>query len=997
MEFGNSRRHRQGSVSALLLLLATSLFGSAAWAAGPNLYFNIPAGDALKTLPQFISQSKIEMLYLTDSVRGLQTHAISGDLEASDALRQMLEGTHLQFEFDSDYSFASIKLEEKRPELIGPPTALAGIALSAARDERRDSLDILKQTFGAEQKLEEVVVTGTLIHGVLDIMSPLTFVTRNEMKKTSYATVQDALQTLPVNFGGGPSEDFNAQGNFGRGVSANLRGLGAGATLVLVNGRRQPFSGTQGDFVDVSNIPWSAVDRIEILPDGASALYGSDAIAGVINVIMRKDIEGAESQARIGAAPGGASERLVSHLFGREWDGGNALLSYQFSERTALAAAERAYAANTDKRSLGGTDHRSFRSSPGNILDPSTLLPAYGIPAAGDDNAVTLADLRPNDINLQNRYSSMELLPDRRMHNLFFSGSQHLSDRAELFAEARYSKRDISQQLYAFDQVVVVPSTNPFAVNPYASSPYVLVGYSFLNDLGPIVLTAGTQTYGATVGVKTEIASDWRVTLSGSYGREGTNYTTYNQPDPTALDAALADKDPATAFNPFSSGATNRATLDAVRTTQRGRAVSSITGATFIADGPVAKLPTGPVRLAVGGEWRNEGFAHGLSALNRFERTVESAFAELSVPIIGNADDLRAVPRLELSLAGRYESYSDFGTTSNPKIGLRWAPSDSVKLRTSWGTSFRAPKLVDIYDTSQNLALLAPLRDPQAASGISVILARLGNNPDLKEETATTWTAGIDLAPASARGLSLSLTYYAIDYEHRILAPGLASPFDILLQEDQWGAVITRKPLQSDIDAICASPVFSGPVAQCSSVPVAAIIDYRVRNLAATRIKGLDLRIDRSLDTRYGTFSFGLNGGYILSFEQAVSNTSPRIDIVDTVGNPLSLRLRGTVEWYQHDWEQQGPGVSLTVNHSGGYTDTENQARRSVDALTTLDVRLGYRTASGDGLLDSVELGLNAANVFNRAPPFLDREMGYDAQNTEPYGRVLSLTLQKKW
>src|SRR5262249_22447144 len=114
--------------------------------------------------------------------------------------------------------------------------------------------------------------------------SPLEFVTKKDMKKTPYATVQDALQALPMNFGGGPSEDFSGTGNYARGSSANLRGLGAGATLVLINGHRQPYSGLEGDFVDVSNIPWSAVDRIEVLPDGASALYGSDAIAGVVNV-----------------------------------------------------------------------------------------------------------------------------------------------------------------------------------------------------------------------------------------------------------------------------------------------------------------------------------------------------------------------------------------------------------------------------------------------------------------------------------------------------------------------------------------------------------------------------------------------------------------------------------------------------------------------------------------------------------------------------------------
>src|SRR5262249_10226309 len=162
----------------------------------------------------------------------------------------------------------------------GPETPQAALANAAAttREIWRGRPDVPVQALAEEQKLEEVVITGTLIHGVLDIMSPLQFVSRDDMKRTSYATVQDALSGLTLSGGGGQSEDYAGNGNFARGVAANLRGLGSGATLVLINGHRQPFSGALGDFVDLSNIPWSAVERIEVLPDGASALYGSDAI-----------------------------------------------------------------------------------------------------------------------------------------------------------------------------------------------------------------------------------------------------------------------------------------------------------------------------------------------------------------------------------------------------------------------------------------------------------------------------------------------------------------------------------------------------------------------------------------------------------------------------------------------------------------------------------------------------------------------------------------------
>ncbi|HVX90870.1 MAG TPA: TonB-dependent receptor, partial [Candidatus Paceibacterota bacterium] len=860
--------------------------------------------------------------------------------------------------------------------------------------------DLPVQALAGEQKLEEVVVTGTLMHGVLDIVSPLQFVTRNDMNRTSYATVQDALQALTVTGGGGVSEVSGSPGNFGRGVSANLRGLGSGATLVLIDGQRQPFSGTQGDFVDVSNIPWSAVERVEVLPDGTSALYGSDAIAGVINVIMRKDLDGGETVARLGSGTGGADERLVAQTFGTSWDSGRALLSYQYSERTSLDASQRPYAALADKSRFGGSDYRSFRSAPGNILDPVSLQPAYGIPAGQDGSALRQSDLLPGDINLQNRYATMQLLPEKKMHGVFFSGAQDITERIQLTAEGRYSERKVGQRFYGLDQILAVPKSNPYAlnINPYPAAPYVLVGYNFLNDLGPIGISAETQTYGGTLGVNSQLSSSWRLKFAHSYGHETLKAITENLPNQAALATALASSDPATAFNAFGDGVHNSpAVLDSIRATQRDHGESSVTSTTLIADGDVLQLPAGALKVAIGGERRLEQFGNAVTGGMPFERDVNSLFTELAVPIIGAPGDSRAAPRLELSIAGRYEHYSDFGSTMNPKIGLRWAPSNSLKVRTSWGTSFKAPRLTDLYDFSHNSALLTSVRDPRSPTGSSLILAHQANNPGLKQETARTWTAGIDFAFQSIRDLTLSLTYYSIDYTDRIVSPGLGSPANILLQEDQWASVITRNPSAAAIAAVCDSPYFRGVPSQCKAASVAAIIDFDWRNLAATQVRGIDLKLDDTLDTRYGNFRFALNSGYVLSFEQAVSDTSPMRNVVDTVGNPLAFRFRGSVDWYQHRWDLPGFGASLTIDHSGSYKDVSVLAERDVDAFTSVDLRMSYRTASGAGILSNTEIGLNATNIFNTAPPFVDREDGYDVLNALPYGRVVSFTLQKNW
>jgi hypothetical protein len=263
---------------------------------------------------------------------------------------------------------------------------------------------------------------------------------------------------------------------------------------------------------------------------------------------------------------------------------------------------------------------------------------------------------------------------------------------------------------------------------------------------------------------------------------------------------------------------------------------------------------------------------------------------------------------------------------------------------------------------------------------------------------ADTWTAGIDFAPRSIPGLGISLTYYSINYNDRIVLPGPVPPSDILLQEDAWSSVINRQPTKEQVSAICRSPAFNGAtVGQCESASISGIVDLRVRNLAATRVRGLDLKIDRSFATDLGTFDLGLNSGYVLSFRQALSNTSPMTSVLDTVGNPLAFRLRGTADWYQHGFDRPGFAGSLTVDRFGGYEDVQDMSQTQVGAVTTVDLRGSYRTLSGSGPLDDLEFSLNASNLFDTAPPFVDRSSGFDAINAQPFGRVISFTVQKRW
>ena len=537
MDVTESKRLHRRFRSALLALIA-SLAGPGAWAAAPKIAFNIPAGEFSQSVLEFYAQSRIEIFYASvGSVTGVKTQAVVGELEVSEALTRMLAGTGFTFEFENEHSVLVKRAEGAE--------VLAEVSPAISRPQRLDDAHNRLSTLtpnpaGQSQNLQEIVVTGSYLHGLRDIVSPLIIIGGREKKQAPYATVQDVLRALPSNLGGAPSEEFSFNTNFNRGSGVNLHGLGSGATLVLVNGQRQPVSGIEGDFVDVSTIPLSAVDRIEVLPDGASALYGSDAIAGVVNVIMRNNLSGGETSARLGTALGGGNEVAVSQLLGNHWDGGEWLFAYQFSQRTALAATDRAYSASADKRPFGGTDQRSFFSNPGNILDPVTLQPVFALPNGQNGIALRPQDLLPGVVNLENQVKWRDLLPERSTHSAFLTGSRKIGDRFEVFGEGRYNQRNITATERPYDQLLFVPSSNPFFVDPFGGSPFVIVAYNFVNEFGPITDAGKTETYTATVGLKANISELWRATLSAFHGTERMRWAGYNLVDFALLDEKLA-------------------------------------------------------------------------------------------------------------------------------------------------------------------------------------------------------------------------------------------------------------------------------------------------------------------------------------------------------------------------------------------------------------------------------------------------------------------------
>jgi iron complex outermembrane recepter protein len=976
---------------------ATLLLADEARADGPSTQFKLPAEPLPQALLDFYHQCGIQPAFqATPELAARKSNAVAGVMDGSQALTLMLKGSGYTFRFDTDHSVDVIPIEAP-----SSPAPAAAPVRPVARVAHRGS-----ESEQDQGRLEQVDVTGSLIQGVQDAVAPLVYVKQQQLAQADFATVEDALYSLPIISLNGPREDLGIDANYQYGAGLDLRGLGVGATLVLVNGQRQPLSGLNGDFVDVSTIPWSAVERVEVLPDGASALYGSDAVAGVVNIIMRDDFHGAESQVRYGSAIDGRREVMASQLLGTNWSGGHAMLAYQYSDTTPLDAAARAYAANADKTPYGGGDYDSYYSNPGNILNPTTLQPAYGIPVGQSGRGLTPGALSSN-INLENQFAQEQLFPEVEANELYATATQELNERLELFFEGRFAERDALRNYFPDTEILTIPASNPFYVNPYGGVPYTLVAYSFSQDYGPERFSAGSQVYVGTAGGKLQLGSTWQATLSESYGRQSLRSDQYNLADLQTLATYLADPNPATAFDPFGDGSnTNPATLAAIERVYPLHALSTIEYTRLLVDGSLFSMPAGDAKLAVGAERREEGLSHDVSdPLNPAEETIpqsyarhiEALFSQLILPLVGDPANTRAAPQLELNVAGRYEHYSDFGSTFNPTFRVQWVPIQVLKLRASWGRSFRAPTLDDLYDTSQNVDASVVLADPRSPTGRSLVLVEQGSNPNLKQETAKTWTAGFDLAPMFLPDSTFSLTYYSIDYEDRIAQPAADDPFAILIEGAEWAPVINRNPSQAQIDAVCNSPDYLGSVSACLASSPAAIVDGRLANLATTKTTGLDMNVRDSFGGPLGRIDLGVTANYVFYFDQAVTDTSPAVDIVNTINNPLALRLRGTIGWSREGPRLPGPGFDLTVNYTGGYKNPGSTLVPNVSPWTTVDARVFYRTRPDSGWLSGMELSINAVNVLNHDPPFVDDEYGYDEYNVQPLGRVVSADITKRW
>jgi iron complex outermembrane receptor protein len=871
-----------------------------------------------------------------------------------------------------------------RPSTLLGRSAWGALALAIASPALAQEEAPATEAQAAEQ---DIVVTGSRIRGIDPVGSAVIAIDADQIMEEPVTSTNDILRRVPqvvslgANRAGGNAQ--NGAANATRGAGINLRGLSTNATLLLYDGKRLPPQGTQGQFTDPSAIPSIALGRIEVVADGTSAVYGSDAVAGVVNLILRKDFSGIEVRGRYGITDADYYEAQAALLVGHKWDTGWIMAAGEYAKNNNLFGSELDFY-TSDNRSRGGRDLRGTNCAPGTIVASGVN---YAIPTGGVTSA-NVGSLVAGTRNLCEFRDIAQVIPDQERWSGVAALSQEITDGIRIFADGFYSRRS-GTLLFNPTANATVPSTNPFFVSPVPGATSVTVQTTFLGATGALPNPYWASTWNASAGIEADLFGDFQGTVYYAQGRsEEVADRRRSGINAGALAAALADTNPATALNVF-GGANNPATLARITDNYfviEGKTKLEVINAQM--DGSLFAIPGGNVRIAMGAEHRVEytytslltgQAATQVRTASDGTRNVDAVFAELFVPIVGADNAAPGLERLNLSLALRHENYSDFGSTTNPKIGVTYSPWTGLVLKGTYGTSFRAPTFSEVSTIGGGAGLYFDTLPGPSGNQIGIGIA--GGNPGLKPEQATTWSFGVDVAPPSIPGFTASVNYFRIDYTDQIQAlrgtPGL-------LTNPIYSQFVQFNPTPAQVAALVNSGL---PInAAINQSLVTFISDGRRQNLGTSLFRGLDFTAAYRWNWGGVDLDAGFQGTYVLDYLFEAVPGAGLVDVLDTIGFTQQFRTQADIGAKIGGFKSR-----LTWNHLNGYTNTTSTVVREVSNYDTFDLLVGY------DFTDRINLSLDVRNLFDEDPPFVDTTNGFDPQASNPIPRMFAITANVKF
>ena len=1067
------RRYLDGLIRTIVALLCSVVCAlgagirpaQAAMELGQEKHFDIPPQQLPAALLKFSEQSGVQVTSPGQLVEGKKSPGVVGTYNPARALALLLKDTSLNYDVVDGNTVVIIGPANSRVSRNDlQKTGAAGNAALPPSDGRQLKLaqaassDVAQNqgvagSVGADNSppvasdqqrvaLEEVIVTGSSIKQIEgETALPVQVLKREDIERTGATSVEELFRQVSAADSAGHAVAAQATGLGGAAISTiSLRGLTSARTLVLIDGKRASVygggsGGASGSSVDISSIPIASIERLEILKDGASAVYGSDAIAGVVNFILRKNFQGAEVSATGGTPTehGGGQNQTVSAYVGHGdivQDRYNAALGVNFEHDSALLGADRSFAT---RYSPGyGNDVTSGFAFPANVAIPAnpanTVLPKGGTRNPLVPNcSPSLADANfPTQCRFDNSPSD-SLQPEDRKISVSFNGELAVTGTSQLYTQDSYSQVKtvttvqpvplsyqnpllpgnpynaylanlLATQYPGYKNPAVTGNVGAFLLPP--TSPYYPTAFATKNGINGQPLNLIYRDF-ANGQRRTEDTADTIRFVAGFKGdTAGWDYDSwflYSQvkvkEDLQAGYALYSEIMPlldSGVINPFGPTTDPTALAAAQADTFTGQDFATKTSITSV-NGRISRelvqLPAGPLSAAAGAELRRETFdfnpvpaiqtgdvtGQGGNVLpESASRNVESAFVEFNAAVVQG---------LQADAAVRFDNYQGIGNTVNPKGSLRWQPIQPLLVRASAGTGFRAPSLTDLYAAQATSVTSNGTRDPIQCPVFSAnnpacsfqFTTTTGGNPHLIPEKSQSYTLGMVIEPV--KDLSIDLDSFWIFLKNQIVNGGLS--YATILQNAQ------------------TATQFANLITRNAAGQIVAISQINA-NLFKTELSGLDIDLKYRLHVgNSGLLSLFGNGTYFYRYvtQNPDGTWSSQVDKglnqVSPNGGIISRwRYSATAAYELGPW-----GVSLTENFQKRYHDAASSISATPRYVSAYETVNGQFFFTG---LKSFKFTLGVNNLFNRSPPYANYAAttnnfigGYDITYGDPLGRFV--------
>lgn len=823
--------------------------------------------------------------------------------------------------------------------------ALASVGAASAQDAPASTDPQTQQP----TELSAVAVTGSRIRRVdTETANPVFTMSRQAIEDSGYMTVGDLIQHLPNVAGAGMTPADNSYGGTGA-STVSLRGLGSERTLVLLNGIRY-YAG------DMNALPANMIERIEVLKDGASAVYGSDAIAGVVNVITRQTLDGVDLAAYYGGSDkGDAFTRSYQLTFGKSFDQGSFVAGLNYSDQDALSSADRDWSKTPVALSYGKTVFSGSSTIPNgrfavsrataSALDPSLNCSGAGntsstvyltrIAGAAGTSATDFRCYIPSGTgnDTYDYAGETQLGTPQERYSLFTHASYDLNPSVSAFVDGFYTHTE-SDSTLASDPLLAgnygVVASGDSVYNPFGTD---ITNFSIrLTDLGQRVRSYDRDDVQITTGLKGRLGRfDWdtsftyakqqqRITKTGSIylpALQNAIGPSYYDADGVARcgtpTATISGCTPLNIFGPLSAEdlKSMSPTLINLYDGKQLDFLANITGTLF-------DLPAGPLGMAAGYEHRRQEsdfrpdylLANGLvdatpEAASGGAYDVDELYAEFAVPLLAEKPFAES---LNLTAGVRYSDYSTFGGTTNSKWGLEWRPYRDLLVRASYADIFRAPTIDDLYggQTGDTPTIVDPCSGAAAGVGACSAVpvgfvgekqppATNGSNPDLQPETGTATSVGFVYNPSFYSPLTVSLDFWRYKIDDAIVAPGAQTILDLCYGSgiQSYCSLITRNSL--------------GAITN---------INNTLANVGKIETRGADLGIHWNIgDTAFGRFQLNMDATYLDAYNYTAVSDQPDTELgyagkwkgsaSGGLGNFARLRTLTSLDWSYGDWSAQ--------------------------------------------------------------------------------------------